>query len=40
MDRNYITTNKDRKMGTRTTVIIRLYPFMADSYGRPTPLIN
>lgn len=33
MDRN-ITTNKDRKMGTRTTVIIRLYPFMADSYGR------
>lgn len=27
MDQNYITTNKDRKMETRTSVIIRLYPF-------------
>lgn len=40
MDQNYITTNKDRKMETRTSVIIRLYPFMADSYGRPTPLAH
>lgn len=42
MDQNYIITNKDRKMETRTSVIIRLYPFMADSYGvDPHPsLIN
>lgn len=40
MDQNYITTNKDRKMETRTSVIIRLYPFMADSYGRPTLLAH